>query len=293
LSVAIIINPIAGGARADRARLRAERASKAVQRHGDSCEIFLTERRGHAREIARAAAQRGVRLVLTWGGDGTINEVVSALAFGPVPIGMIPSGSGNGLARELGVSSVPEQAIADALAAEPRRMDIGDIDGHYFANLAGIGFDAFVAAQFDLPGNRRGFLNYCRIAARGLMTYAPARYVITANGERVDSRAVLVTIANSAQFGNGARIAPGARVDDGKLNLVVVSERARWQTLAHLPRLFTGSVGRMPGYSVRCVERVLIDCECPMTYHVDGEPYQGGSSLRARVHPGALLVAVK
>src|SRR4051812_1386542 len=151
-----------------------------------------------------------------------MNEVVGALAFGRVPVAMIPAGSGNGLARELGVSRVPEQAIADALRAEPRRVDIGDLDGHYFANLAGIGFDAHVAAQFDLPGNSRGLVNYCRIAARGLMTYVPARYVISADGERVESRAVLVTIANSAQFGNGARIAPAARVDDGKLDLVVV-----------------------------------------------------------------------
>src|SRR5262249_7377291 len=157
--VAVIINPIAGGARPDQARVRAERAAAAVQKHGDACEIFLTERRGHAREIARAARERGVRLVLTWGGDGTPNEVVSALAFGSVPVGVIPAGSGNGLARELGVSHLPEQAIADALRAEPRRMDIGDLDGHYFANLAGIGFDAYVAAQFDLPGNGRGFAN--------------------------------------------------------------------------------------------------------------------------------------
>jgi YegS/Rv2252/BmrU family lipid kinase len=294
MSVAIIINPIAGGARPDAARARAELASAVVQRHGDSVEVFLTERAGHARELARRAVARGVRLVMAWGGDGTINEVVCALAFGSVPLGIVPAGSGNGLARELGISLKPAAAIADALAAEPRRIDIGDVDGRYFANIAGIGFDAYVAAEFNDPGNRRrGLANYARITARALLSYVPQEFHIAANGERLDARAVMVTIANSAQFGNGARIAPGAQVDDGKLDLVVVAERSRWRTVCQLPRLFNNTVDRIPGCAIWKIERATIESDRPMLYHVDGEPVQGGTSLRARVHPGALLIAAK
>ena len=228
------------------------------------------------------------------GGDGTINEVVCALAYHDVPLGIVPAGSGNGLARELGVSLRPEVAIAEALRAEPRRIDIGDLDGRLFANMAGIGLDAHVAAEFNEPGNgRRGLANYAAISIRALRRYAPVQYTITTGESRWVTTALMVTIANSAQFGNGARIAPGARVDDGQLDLVVVEETSRWRTICQTPRLFSGTIDRMPGVSIRRIERATIECDRPMIYHVDGEPVKGGTSLRARIHPGALLVAVK
>jgi diacylglycerol kinase (ATP) len=256
--------------------------------------VFVTERPGHARQLAKAAVQRGARLVVAWGGDGTINEVASALAFDEVPLGIIPSGSGNGLARELGVSKRPERALADALAALPRPMDIGEIDDRLFVNIAGIGVDAHVASQFNAPGNeRRGLLTYARITARALLTYAPADYRITTGSGTVEAHAVLVTVANSAQFGNGACIAPGALLDDGLLDLVIVRERSRLGTVSQLLRLFNGGVERIPGYSRQQIRQASIECDRPMTFHVDGEPVVAGTKLRVRVHPAALRVAVR
>src|SRR5262249_3182754 len=144
MSVTVIINPISGGAGPEAARRKAQLALSIVDAHGDRPEVLLTERVGHARDLAAGALQRGARVVLAWGGDGTINEIASALVFGEVPLGIIPAGSGNGLARELGVARQPEQAIADALAAESRLMDVGEIAGRYFVNIAGIGFDAHI-----------------------------------------------------------------------------------------------------------------------------------------------------
>ena len=292
MAVAIIINPISGGASPAAARRRAQLALAVVDADGDPAEVFVTERPGHARELAKAAVKSGVRLVMAWGGDGTINEVASALVFDQVPLGIVPAGSGNGLARELGVNPRPEVAIADALAAEPQPIDVGEIDGHVFFNIAGIGLDAWVAWRFS-TGHRRGRVGYAAITAQALTTYVPRDYRITHEGETVDARAVLVTIANSAQFGNGARIAPGAKVDDGFLDLVVLEERSRVATLCQLPRLFNGTVPRIRGCTVRRIQSVLIEAEEPMLFHVDGEPIQGGTRLRARVHPGALRVAVR
>jgi diacylglycerol kinase family enzyme len=128
LSITIIINPIAGGASPDQARARAELAATVVDAHGNAADVFVTERRGHAREIAKDAVARGARLVVAWGGDGTMNEIASALAFQPATaLALVPAGSGNGLARELGVNRQPRQAIAEALAAAPRPMDLGEI----------------------------------------------------------------------------------------------------------------------------------------------------------------------
>lgn len=292
MSTVIIINPISGGASPREARARAQLALAVVDAHGDPVEVLMTEAVGHARELAKAAVRRGARLVLAWGGDGTINEVVSALAFDDVPLGIVPAGSGNGLARELGVHPRPERAIADALQAVPRAMDLGEIDGRLFANVAGIGFDAHIASRFA-TATRRGFVGYAGITVRALRSYAPQHYRITIDGVETSHRAILVTIANSAQFGNNARIAPGARVDDGELDLVVVEERSRIATICQVPRLFNGTANRIRGCTIRRIRAVTIESEQPMAYHVDGEPIAGGTRLKARVHPGALMVAVR
>jgi YegS/Rv2252/BmrU family lipid kinase len=293
-SIAIIINPISGGVRPETARARAELASAIVDRHGDPAEVFVTERQGHARQIARAAVARGARLVMAWGGDGTINEVASALAFGEIPLGIVPAGSGNGLARQLGVAKSPGDAIRQAIAAEPRRIDVGELGDRLFVNAAGVGFDAHVASRFnENGGGRRGLLTYAILCARVLQTYKPHEYLITTSGTRLQTRALIVTAANSAEFGNGACIAPGARVDDGLLDLVVVEESSRLRTLVSLPRLFNGTVDQVPGCSIRRVDRATIEGEQPMVFHVDGEPALGGRSLLLRIHPGALYVSVK
>jgi YegS/Rv2252/BmrU family lipid kinase len=292
--IAIIINPISGGVRPEVARGRAELASAIVDRHGDPAEVFVTERAGHARELTKAALARGARLVMAWGGDGTINEVASTLAFGEVPLGIVPAGSGNGLARQLGISPKPSEAIRHAISAEPRAIDVGEAGDRMFVNLAGIGFDAHIASRFNEHGGRRGLSTYAWLAARALLSYVPETYTITpeAAGPPFCVRAVIITVANSPEFGNGAIIAPGARVDDGLLDLVVMEEKSRLRTIAQLPKLFRGTVDRAPGCSIRKIARATIESERPMMYHVDGEPVSGGTSLRIRVHPGALYVAV-
>ena len=160
--------------------------------------------------------------------------------------------------------------------------------------MAGFGLDAYVAAQFDNPGNsRRGFVGYATITARALASYVPQTYTITTPEGRRVSRAILVSVANSAQFGNGARIAPGALLDDGLLNLVVVEERARWRTILSVPRLFNGTVEQIPGCSICPIQQATIESERPMVFHVDGEPVEGGMRLQVRVVPAALRVAVQ
>ena len=294
MSIAIIINPVAGGAAPESARARAELAAAVLERSDRTGDIFVTEKAGHARSLTEAAIGRGVDLVVAWGGDGTINEVASALAFGDVALGIIPAGSGNGLATEMRIDRRPERALTGAIEATPSRMDVGEIGGRLFVNVAGIGFDAHVASQFDMPGNvRRGFRSYVTIGVRALLTYTPATYRISTGDLYRTFRAVLVAVTNGAQYGNGAVIAPRARLDDGELDLVVVEEKWRAITLLQTPRLFSGSIGCAPGYSSRRVREVTIECAQPMMFHVDGEPVQGGTSLTARVHPGALKVCIK
>lgn len=288
--IAIVINPLSGGATPGQARRRAELAADTLAATRTRGDVFVTERRGHARELAARAVERGATHVIAWGGDGTVNEVASALAFGPAALGIVPSGSGNGLARELGVDRRPERAIANAAAAEPRKIDAGEIAGHLFFNIAGVGFDAHVAACFDRDGGRRGLSTYVRLTAREMWSYPARDYKI---GDVMCRRALLVTLANSGQWGNGARIAPSARVDDGQLDLVVFEETSRLGAIVQIPRLFLGTFDRARGVSTRRFEQLTISSDRPMTVHADGEPFDAGREIVARVHPLALRVAVR
>jgi len=293
LNVAIIINPVSGGARPTAARANAEMAQAVASSRGVDAEIFLTKAAGHARELTAAAIARGVDRVIAWGGDGTINEVASALAFGAVPMGIIPAGSGNGLARELGVPFDPRRALERALGGSVRAIDLGEIEGRYFVNVAGIGLDAYVASLFNNPANlRRGPRTYIALTLRALRSYRPLTYdIVTAEG-RTTRTALLIVIANGTEFGNRVLIARGARVDDGLLDVVIVEERSRLATFCRLPWLLARSVHRVPVWSTRPAREVVIEAAEAIVFHVDGEPVQGGARVTARVHPGALTVVV-
>ena len=271
-----------------------ELARRVATACGETADVFVTEQAGHAHDLARTAGASGARLVVAWGGDGTVNEVASALAFGAAPLGIMPAGSGNGLARELGISPNPEAALTGALRAPvPRRIDVGEIEGRLFVNVAGVGFDAHVAALFNAPGNRRrGLTGYAVLIARSLAGYTCGRYEIATPDSHTTVNALLVVLANGTEFGNRVRIAPRARVDDGALDLVVVEERSRLRTVWNMRRLVNGSLDRAPIWSSRPVQKVTIDCDAPMMFHVDGEPIRGGTRIEACVHPGALGVCV-
>lgn len=288
MSVVIIINPVSGGG-GDRGRDKRALADAVLHRLGIEGRVFVSARRGHARELAAAAVKGGARVVASWGGDGTMNEVATAVAGTAAALALVPSGSGNGLARALGIPRDADRAIALARDAVPRLIDGGQCDGEWFFNLAGVGLDAHVAAAFDQMGTRRrGFLTYARVTARDALTYVPRVYRV--DGAPTPRPALLITVANGAQFGNGAWIAPAARLDDGVLDLVVVEERSRLATLAALPRLFTRTIGRARGVSMRRVAHVVIEDVEPIAYHLDGEPRLGGTRLELRVHPAALRV---
>ena len=151
---AVIINPISGtGGRPDAARRRAEQAAALLTALGVDAEIFVTERGGHARELATAVVDRGMPRVIAWGGDGTVNEVASALAFRAATMAVIPSGSGNGLARELSVPLEPAGAFATAVDGRTRVIDCGELDGRLFFNVAGLGLDAQRKAVLQFAAN--------------------------------------------------------------------------------------------------------------------------------------------
>ena len=290
--VAVIINPISGaGRRRDVARVRAEHAAALVEQRRLNAEVFVTERPGHARELAGAALRRGVTTFVAWGGDGTVNEIGSALVGSDATLAIVPSGSGNGLARELGVPLDPAAAFQVMFEGRSRLIDAGELDGHLFFNIAGIGLDAHVAHRFAEGGlGRRGFIRYLELAAREVASFTPHEYALTADGRDLNVRPLLIAIANARQYGNGALIAPEALLDDGKLDLVVVDYLPAWRVLMHAPKLFAGTVAQVPGVSITRTSTLSIASDVALVYHVDGEPHVGASRVNARIHSRALRV---
>ncbi|NOT27288.1 MAG: diacylglycerol kinase family lipid kinase [Acidobacteria bacterium] len=293
-AVTVIINPISGtNGRPGMARATSDLAASLVAARGLDAQVLLSERVGHARELARAAIANGSTRVLAWGGDGTVNEVASALVFSPARLGIIPSGSGNGLARELRIPLDPARAFAVALEGRECIIDGGEFDGRWFFNVAGVGIDAEVAHRFAAVGHqRRGLRRYLEIAAREFFSYRSRSYVITTDGEIHRVSALIVAIANSRQYGNGALIAPSAALDDGQLDVVIVGARSALAVLLQVPRLFTGRISRAPGVTTVKATEITITSDQPMPYHLDGEPFPGSRAITARARPGALRVAV-
>ncbi len=294
MSIVAIINPISGaGADSSAAKRRIDLVHSEARRRGLSADIHLTERSGHARELAAASAAANVDLVIVWGGDGTINETGAALIGSNTTMGLVPAGSGNGLAAALGASHDPLAALASAFDGETRTIDAGLMGNRAFFNIAGIGFDARIARLFNARGaGRRGPLPYIMIGLREGCRYAGAEYSIDLDGDRRRVRALLIAFANGREYGSGARIAPLAELDDGLLDAAIVEYRplfARFWDARHLAK---GTADRARSVSMKRVTRAVIETEGTMEFHVDGELGVAERRIDVRILPAALKVRV-
>jgi len=295
MKVGVVINPVAGPAwrRWPAARMEAW-ARGAGERHSAEVLVAFTEGAGHAGELARRAVDNGADVVVAWGGDGTINEVAAALVYSRGILGIVPAGSGNGLARELGIPRRPGDAMAVALSGATRVIDAGELNGRLFFSAAGVGFDAHVAEVFATSsGHRRGFTSYAAATIRQLFRYEAAAYRIEADGRPAgDLRALLISAANTRQWGNGARIAPHAVMDDERLDLVVIAARPPISVLANIWRLYVGSIATLSHVETRQVRCATIVATPAAPAHVDGEPLGCLGTIEIRVKARALRLRV-
>lgn len=261
-----------------------------------SARVDFTEGRGHARALARDAAAADPDVVVAWGGDGTVNEVASALVDASVPLGIVAGGSGNGLARALDLSLRPADALRTALTGVSRRIDaatIGDGRGadHVFFNVAGLGLDALVATHFNgRHGSSRGFSRYIVAGLTELLRYRPETYRLDVDGESQTVTAVIVAFANGTQYGNNTFIAPASRLDDGLVDLVVVEPSSLPSQAWRARRLFTGRLLDDPLVQSRRAHEIVADTPVGAAYHYDGECAASDGRLVVRSRPAALAV---
>jgi YegS/Rv2252/BmrU family lipid kinase len=292
LSIVAIINPISGaGADSAAAARRAELVESEARRRGLKVQVHFTERAGHARELAEASAQAGAAMVIVWGGDGTLNEAGAGLIGSTTVLGLVPAGSGNGLANALGAPKQPREALAVAFDGAVRTIDAGTIAGRAFFNIAGVGFDAHIARLFNERGvGRRGGWPYVVIGVREGCRYSGADYTVELDGDRRTLRALLIAFANGREYGNGARIAPQAELDDGVLDATIVEARPLLVRFWHARHLAFGTAHLAPSVSIRQIRHAIVSSPEPIEYHVDGEPGLVEGPVEVRILPGALRV---
>ncbi len=251
--------------------------------------VEATQHAGHATELARQAAADGYSRVFAVGGDGTVNETANGLIRTPAAMGIIPTGSGNGLARHLGIPMAMLKALDLLTESRTVTMDALRINDHYSFNVSGVGFDGFVAGLFGQDG-KRGLTGYVKIVLREYPRFREFRVTGKSAGEPLETSAFIVAFANSSQFGNGATIAPHASVCDGQLNLCLIRKPGWLQAIPFVVRMMTRSLDRSPLVKIVQTSACQIDLEQPVAWHLDGEPCPPADQFTVELEPGCLNV---
>lgn len=286
MKIDFIVNPKAGW----RFRLRDRVAiiEKAFSGGSWDYRIRVTRQRGEATLIARQAVEDGCELVVAVGGDGTVNEVASGLIHTPATLGVIPVGSGNVLARELGIPLNIRKACQTLKSGRTRQIDVGQIGERYFLTVAGTGLDAYVVKRYNERSRCRGILPYFYWTLLTFFQYQPQEVRLRLPDREIVTTPLLVAFANIKQVGGWVIIAPQARPDDGLLDVCILKNLSFWQALRCLPSLFTGKLMKTSALTVYKVDRLEVIKPAHWPYQVDGEPVMGDSCLPVILLPQAL-----
>ena len=292
-NIAFIINPISGGTETQNAK---RKLPKVIMQSLDMEQwlpnIVFTEYAGHATELARQYARMGFDAVVAVGGDGTVNEVACGLRDTKTALGIIPMGSGNGFARHLNIPMRPQKALEMINHSEPISVDYGLANGKVFVSTCGTGFDAVVADHFA-GSSKRGFSTYLQSVIKDIFAYTPQTYHLVGDGLDVTHKAFLITFANANQWGNDAMIAPKASLQDGKMDIMLMSEHALLGSASLALRLFAGSIDDSHFMDTIRAKEVTLEREEVAPFHIDGDPVEMDKDIHIRIVPDGLRVLVE
>jgi YegS/Rv2252/BmrU family lipid kinase len=255
-------------------------------------EVVFTNHARHGRELAARFVEEKFYGVVAVGGDGTVNEVARALIHTPTALGIIPVGSGNGLARHLSIPMSVKSAIRQLNNSETIFIDYGLVNNNPFFCTCGTGFDAYVSTEFA-KGTQRGIMAYLEKIITGYFNYKPTSYQLKGEGIDIKSKAFVLTFANASQWGNNAYIAPQASVQDGKLDISLMSNFPMLAIPSLALELFTKTIDKGLFMTTLRAREVTLIRDVPGPFHYDGEPYEEGTRIQVKIVEDGLKVLVK
>lgn len=282
----LIINPISG----TRSKQGLEKlVGRRLEAFGYELEVFITRGGGDALREAGRAAREGFHAVITAGGDGTVNEAANGVAHSDTILGILPYGSGNGLARSLGIPPDLNEALKIIEAGFVMTTDRGVANGYPFYCTFGMGFDAVVSEKFASM-KKRGRITYIRSAFREYLNYQSQPYALMIDGRVLTEKALLIAICNAPQYGNNAYIGPKAKLTDGLLDITVVHSDNPFTTMVMGMDLMTGMLDKNRSIESFQVASVTIARSSEGPVHLDGEPMQMGKKIIVECQQKALKV---
>ncbi|WP_316764442.1 diacylglycerol kinase family lipid kinase [Pedobacter aquatilis] len=287
-NILFVINPISGG----KAKLRIPALiDKYLDKEKFNANFRLTEYVGHATEIVEEAIAKNFDIIVAAGGDGTINEVASKVLEHKKILGILPLGSGNGLARFLNIPQNLKEAILLINQLKTDVIDSAYFNNKSFFNLAGMGFDAHLSAAFS-KDKKRGLTGYIKLSLKEVFNYKDELYILNIDGVEYKRKAFAITVANSSQYGNNVYIAPNASVKDGLLDVCIIKPFS----LLKLPVLsyvmLKGTAETSDMIEIIKGKNIKISRAQDGPVHVDGEPLKMGKELEAKINPLSLEVIV-
>ena len=288
-SYLFIINPSSGTSIGQHPGKISKAIEDFVKNNGGKAKVLFTERRGHATELVEANIDKeNWKAVVAVGGDGTVNEVAKALVNRPTPLGILPLGSGNGLARHLGLPLTLSLSLKRLFDGTVKTIDSAELNGIPFFCTAGMGFDAYVGCLFSQQPSR-GLATYVNVSMRSYWSYKPQKYKL--NGKPIE--VFSLSFANAGQFGNNAWVAPQASVFDGLLDICTIIPFPKWYGSNLTYKLFTKQLKPSAYISYQLASDAVIEADKPPMIHYDGEPLQLETTrIEIKVKPKSLRIIV-
>lgn len=284
----VIINPISGiGSK----KSIPEKLGSQIDQQQFDLHFFITGYAGHANDIALEAVQNKVKYVIAVGGDGTVNEIARALVNSDTVLGIIPFGSGNGLARDLKISTNVNRALKIIKGNKICQIDYGVANDHIFFCTFGMGFDASVSESFSKE-TVRGPLTYFKNVINRYIDFEPEEYEVSFEGKTIKEKAFLITCANATQYGNNAFIAPRASLQDGLMNIAILKPFGVLEIPQTTIQLFSKNIDNNKNLTEIITREAVIKRKSPGWVHIDGDPLYEDAEIRVKLVPKGLNVIV-
>ncbi|MGC9373531.1 MAG: diacylglycerol/lipid kinase family protein [Bacteroidales bacterium] len=288
VKILFVINPVSGKKSKDFVPALIKQTF--YEEHYD-LKIIYTLFSGEATHIVKQYFNKGYKKVVAVGGDGTVNEVASAITETDAVLGIVPTGSGNGLARHLKIPMNIKKALGIIKKGHPIKIDFGMINDQKFFCTTGVGFDAHIGHVFS-KAHTRGFVSYLKATLSEFKQYQPMRYEISMNGTTYMRDAFLITFANASQYGNNAHIAPKAIINDGKIDVSIMRSFPIISAPNLGTRLFIKTIDKSHYVETFQCKKIVVKRKEPGVVHFDGEPVEMGEILNIKVVPKGLYVIV-